>query len=293
MATKNLALHPCPEEEDYIDIELTSSSPSHILCCTSPQTKEFEFQISFTCNENETTTAATTFPADDLFYNGKILPLHLLHTKLEITNLPLEQNHYYYSLPSLPDSKNIVSPSESRRAISDLNSPRKKKSSILGQKLKSSSAFLKSLFTKSVCSEEESTNCGRGGEGLSRGEAFVNKYLRNCRKGPLFEYISYPKNNIAAFMKNFVIEGNNGNNSNNVHRRSFSSAIKRHSPSKCLSSDLSFCFKSNGGHELEFLGKNGSVERSIEAAIAHCKKSLQIFHSMNAIENKVAEIDRS
>ncbi|KAI3447647.1 hypothetical protein Pfo_004312 [Paulownia fortunei] len=331
MAT-NLALYACADE-DYIDMEL-SSLPSNILCCSSPQSREFEFQMSFTCNEKETTTS----PADELFYKGKLLPLHLpprrqmvenlLHsstttaTTMDIAKEAFEEDHYY-SVPfitcsSAPctnttntplDSCNI-SPSESRRVSCEQNPedyffewstelssfidnhPTKKswskklkliKHSILGQKLKASRAYLKSLFSKSVCSEEScaKANCKAGAGNFSKGEASSNKYLKTGKKKP------------STIMKNIDKEGIE----DNVHRRSFSGAIKRHSPTKCLSSSSSnsssgassssssFSFNSNGLHELHFLRRSSSateIEVSIDAAIAHCKKSLQIFHSINS-----------
>ncbi|XP_042055728.1 probable membrane-associated kinase regulator 3 [Salvia splendens] len=68
-------------------------------------------------------------------------------------------------------------------------------------------------------------------------------------------------------------------------RRSFSSAIKRHSPTKCLSSSSSnsssaassFSLNSNGLHDqLQRSSSATDTEASIEAAIAYCKKSQQI-----------------
>ncbi|KAI3474476.1 hypothetical protein Pfo_029337 [Paulownia fortunei] len=343
MAT-NLSLYDCADE-DYIDMEL-SSSPSSILCCStnsSPQSREFEFQMSLTCNEKET----TSFPADELFYKGKLLPLHLpprrqmvenlLHTStttFDITKEAFEEDHYY-SMPfttcstapctntmNTPLDSCNISPSESCRVSCELNPdeyffewstelssfvnnhPTKKtwsnklkliKHSILGQKLKASRAYLKSLFSKSACSDEScaKANCNAGAENLPKAEESSNKYLKIAKKKPL-EHIgraSYPT--IATIMKNIDREGIE----DNVHRRSFSSAIKRHSPTKCLSSSSSnsssaassssssFSLNSNGFHELHFLRRSSSateIEGSIEAAIAHCKKSQQIFDSRNS-----------
>ncbi|XP_062115090.1 probable membrane-associated kinase regulator 3 [Humulus lupulus] len=71
-------------EEDYIDMEITSSSSSSLSSSdlfryafnspppppSPPQqsSKEFEFQMS---------SSDSYFPADELFYKGKLLPLHL------------------------------------------------------------------------------------------------------------------------------------------------------------------------------------------------------------------------
>lgn len=53
------------DDDEYIDIEVNSFSP---------QSTDFEFQMTSTCNDKELTNL---FPADDLFYKGKLLPLLL------------------------------------------------------------------------------------------------------------------------------------------------------------------------------------------------------------------------
>ncbi|KAH0995638.1 hypothetical protein GBA52_019502 [Prunus armeniaca] len=61
-------------DEDYIDMEVSSSSNFFCYSIGSPpQTREFEFQMSSISQDKETTTS----PADELFYKGKLLPLHL------------------------------------------------------------------------------------------------------------------------------------------------------------------------------------------------------------------------
>ncbi|RVW98866.1 putative membrane-associated kinase regulator 4 [Vitis vinifera] len=60
-------------DEDYIDMEV---SPSANFLCYSinspPQSREFEFQMSSISHGREFIS-----PADELFYKGKLLPLHL------------------------------------------------------------------------------------------------------------------------------------------------------------------------------------------------------------------------
>lgn len=60
-----------PVDDDYIDMEVNSYS--NFFCDSHPQPREFEFQMSSIVQEKETTTS----PADELFYKGKLLPLHL------------------------------------------------------------------------------------------------------------------------------------------------------------------------------------------------------------------------
>ncbi|KAG5582614.1 hypothetical protein H5410_053241 [Solanum commersonii] len=68
-----MAKNPLPssmdhlDDEEYIDIEVSSY---YYFSSSSPQNKEFEFQIANYNKEN------TISPADELFYRGNLLPLH-------------------------------------------------------------------------------------------------------------------------------------------------------------------------------------------------------------------------
>ncbi|XP_061351331.1 probable membrane-associated kinase regulator 4 [Gastrolobium bilobum] len=102
MATKKATL--VHVDEDYIDMELSSSSNLFPYSIGSPpQNREFEFQMTSESNEKESTTS----PADDLFYKGKLLPLHLpprmkmVQKLLENSNATFE---YLKSESSLEDS---------------------------------------------------------------------------------------------------------------------------------------------------------------------------------------------
>ncbi|KAL2927784.1 putative membrane-associated kinase regulator 4 [Bienertia sinuspersici] len=69
------------EEEDYIDMEVSSFahffslSKNTPLCSSQHHNREFEFQMSSSSMNVE--KESTTSPADELFYMGKLLPLHL------------------------------------------------------------------------------------------------------------------------------------------------------------------------------------------------------------------------
>ncbi|KAI3850871.1 hypothetical protein MKW98_012864 [Papaver atlanticum] len=66
------------EEEDYIDMEVSSSSTFFCYSIGSPPqqvSRDFEFQMpSSTSLECETILIS---PADELFYKGNLLPLHI------------------------------------------------------------------------------------------------------------------------------------------------------------------------------------------------------------------------
>lgn len=240
------------------------------------KSKEFEFQYFSTSNHN---------PADDLFYKGTLLPLHLpprrqmLQHLLRTSATTAAAFDQFLTCSTAPctnsntplDSCNI-SPSQSCRVSCELNpndtlfewptdlatffnnQPRnhswskklKMKHSLLARKLKSSRAYLKSLFSKSSCSDDE------------------NNYSKIGKK-------------FATLIKKTPIEDRSS------HRRSFSGAISAHSTTKSCSnssSSSSISFNSSGLHELQFSGRSSSaaeIEVSIDAAIAHCKKSMQSF----------------
>ncbi|WOH12294.1 hypothetical protein DCAR_0831796 [Daucus carota subsp. sativus] len=61
-------------DEDYIDMAVSSNDSIFCHAMSSPpHPMEFEFQMFPSFSESDTTTS----PADELFYKGKLLPLHL------------------------------------------------------------------------------------------------------------------------------------------------------------------------------------------------------------------------
>lgn len=188
------------------------------------------------------------------------------------------------------------------------------KQSLISQKLKfsTSKAYLnlKSLFNKSTCSLDHQQQVPK---------ECSNKYIKVCKRTP-FGHIGKCTHSptLASMIRDNEGEGVHEDNVNSTHRRSFSAAIKKHSPTKCLSSSSSngstssssssssFSLNSNGFYELNFLKRSSSVtteiEGSIEAAIAHCKKSQKLcnpkrklneaegIHSMSISKIKATEI---
>lgn len=309
-----------------------------MVCCStksSPQTREFEFQMS----------ESTIFLADELFYEGKLLPLylprrlpmlddHLLHvgsttiTPAAATKEPFElEEDDYYTLPpfiacsstapctisNTPSGSCDISPSESFRQICELNPDdyffewsaelkrfvnnrshkeyswcKKLKRSLLGQKLRSSRNYLKSLFSKSACSNQSCANA-KESDKLPKPEKILNKRIKIAKNKPLTLTVRSSHQTLAAIMKSM--------DEDHLPRRSFSRTMKKrystnhtsssfssNSSSEGSSSSSSFSSISSGIHEQEFLRRSRSVteihECSIEAAIAHCKKSHKIDQEM-------------
>ncbi|XP_044461325.1 probable membrane-associated kinase regulator 4 [Mangifera indica] len=129
-------------DDDYIDMEVSSYSNffSKTMATNSPpHPREFEFQMSSTCLEREPSTS----PADELFYKGKLLPLHL-PPRLQMVEKLLENTNCvygnskgafdqdFYSTPlattlttptaaSTPFESCNISPSESCQVSRELN----------------------------------------------------------------------------------------------------------------------------------------------------------------------------
>ncbi|KAH7553444.1 hypothetical protein ACOSP7_029841 [Xanthoceras sorbifolium] len=349
-------------DEDYIDMEVSSSSSSSNFLCYSisspPQGREFEFQM---CSVSQNIRdQPTTSPADELFYKGKLLPLHLpprllmVEKLLQTSNttttfekktteeLPFEENyampfittttHTTTTPPPLQYSCCHVSPSESCRVSSELNPDeylfewstemsgfingdddhskkswtrkfKQIKKSSLGQKLKASRAYLKSLFSKSACSDEFCAKAACNtveAETISKGNTCLNKYMRVTNKThqlmrkPDHDRYKMSTPPITKSIEKEMMADQDGANS---HRRSFSGAIQRHCAIKCSSSSTSssasssssssFSFSSNGFYNIQLLKRSSSanleIESSIEGAIAHCKQSQQLLSSRKAV----------
>ncbi|XP_010067221.2 probable membrane-associated kinase regulator 4 [Eucalyptus grandis] len=134
---RSLPLHDGHLEEEYIDMEVSSYSifHGHSTITNPPQTpREFEFQMSSTSLDHK---EASTSPADELFYKGKLLPLHLpprLEMVAELLDVDHNDKYYeeFYSTPlmttaptptamSTPFDSCNVSPSESFRISGELN----------------------------------------------------------------------------------------------------------------------------------------------------------------------------
>ncbi|XP_043719384.1 probable membrane-associated kinase regulator 4 [Telopea speciosissima] len=312
------------EEEDYIDMEVSSSTAFLSYNINSPpQNREFEFQKSLASLERERSTS----PADELFYKGKLLPLHLpprlqmveklLDHKQQNSNssstdvrtrteLISKENYstFFTTTPttttcSTPFESCSVSPSQSCRVSGELSpagyfsgfigeQPKKSwskklkliKQSSLGLKLKASRAYLKSLFSKSGCSDGTSAEAARNGDELtiSKAKECLNRYMKVTKKNPFGQIQRERHDEMAVNVmagKEKLIDESGGDG----HRRSFSGVIKRHSAIKSSPSSSSFSSNPNGFYELQFLKRsssaNSEIESSIQGAIAHCKQSQQ------------------
>ncbi|KAI3809012.1 hypothetical protein L1987_24978 [Smallanthus sonchifolius] len=265
------------EEEEYIDMEV--SAYKNLYCHSN--SSEFEFQMFSSSSDRELTT---TSPADELFYKGKLLPLHLpprlqmvekilqdknKDTFKEFFSTPLATSAYATPISNTPFGSCNVSPSGSCQVSRELypedynfldnttENPKKSwtkklnltKQSSLGSKLKASRDYLKSFFGKSSGSDDSRS-----------------KFPRTSGKKK---------------------EKHDSNTGGHRRRRSFSGAmIKRFSTATTSSGpSLSNVSNSNSSSELHVrhrsINKSSEIENQIQSAIAHCKRSQQQLHSRN------------
>lgn len=289
-------------DDEYIDIEVSNSF--------SPESRSFEFQMCSVFGDEEEDPTAI-FPADDLFYKGKLLPLSL-------QTLPsVEEDDFiimdFASSPSTntPPFKPCrlsfeLSNNGFTTLISNKHPPGKFwseklrliKKCLITKKLKASRAYLRSLFRKPPCSIEATSSSSSADYKSPPG---TEKQAPNGKKNPLFPSMGRWRHPIIAGVikkinKGRIIEDHKVN-----HRRSFSfssaAEFKRHhrSPIKCLappsssaissssfSSSSSLSFSSSDFYELNFHNRSFSFascsdfEGSIEAAISHCKQSQEL-----------------
>ncbi|XP_076955532.1 putative membrane-associated kinase regulator 4 [Bidens hawaiensis] len=305
------------EDEDFIDMEVSSSSHSN----SPSKSIEFEFQMV-----NDSITHSNS-PADELFYKGKLLPLHLppraqmVKSLLQVQTNKFKEDEEFITFSTPMVQSCNISPTESCRVSTELtpdeyffewsteltgfinDHPKKYygpwskklkliKQSSLTQKLKASRSFLKSLFNKSACGSDGNPCAKQVEQGCDN--SFLKKCLRVSKKNG-FDHIQtckYPT--LANVLKGIEEQGNEDVfDSNCTHRKSFSGAIKRKcspsstSSSTSSSSSSSFSYSNNGSYELQMFKRNSSanseLEGCIEAAIDHCKKSQQVFDSRNNV----------
>ncbi|KAK9078603.1 hypothetical protein SSX86_002660 [Deinandra increscens subsp. villosa] len=273
------------EDEEFIDMEVSSSPHSN----SPSKSREFEFQMA------TDSIIHSNSPADELFYKGKLLPLHLpprvkmVKSLLQNTKFKeaQEQQEEFITFSTPMVQSCNISPSESCRVSTDLtpdeysfewsteltgfiaDHPKKYygpwskklrliKHSSITQKLKASKSYLKSLFIKSTCGSDGNP-CAKQELQQDCDKSFLKKYLKtNQRSG--FVQIETGKNpTLANVLKGVEEQGNEDVfDSNCSHRKSFSGAIKR----KCSSSSTSSSSSASGSSSSSssFNYSNGNYE---------------------------------
>lgn len=294
-------------DEDYIDMEVSSSSNFFCYSITSPsQNREFEFQMTSLSHER----VPKTFPADELFYKGKLLPLHLpprlqmvrkiiQSSNTHKTEQALEEDHSspFTTTPSnasSPLESRTISPSESSRVSCELNpdeyffewSINQTSGLILGghpkkswsKKMKQIKKFLlgqklkaSRAYLKSFFSKSGCSD-ESSAKAASNVEAEIVSKGRGAKKNPSGKIDDEKCHLSNTFMKSIDREMLE-DGIINTHRRSFSGVIQRHSATKSSSSSTSssgsssFSFGSNSLYDLQLLKRSCSASSEIENSI--------------------------
>lgn len=253
------------EDEEFIDMEVSSSSHAN----SPSKSREFEFQMA-------SSNVQSNSPADELFYKGKLLPLHLppraQMVKSLLQNAKFKQNEEqeeeFITFPKPMVQSCNISPSESCRVSTELtpdeyffewsteltgfigDHPKKYygpwskklrliKHSSITQKLKASRTYLKSLFNKSGCGSDGNP-CAKQEVEQDCDNNFLKKYLKVTKKNGFGQIQTAKYPTLANVLKGIEEQGNEDVfDSNCSHRKSFSGAIKRKCSGSLTSSSSS------------------------------------------------------
>lgn len=271
MAKTTISAYDDVKEEEYIDIDITSATLIYYKRSPPPHNmREFEFHNSTTPLEKEPIPS----PADELFYKGKLLPLHLpprIQMVEKLLEKPKRTSHLNPSTPlcsttnTTPFASCNASPATSCYVSGELitedcfyecssgmagNETGTKKSWSkklkfirqlnLGSKLRAPKAYLKSIFTnggtKLAVSDDKYT--------ISKPKEYSNGYLKGWKKNPFGQI---RRDRCIASSTNCINSTKfDTGEEERGHRRSFSSAIIRNSLNKAsFSSVSSSCSSSN------------------------------------------------
>ncbi|CAD5186532.1 unnamed protein product [Musa acuminata subsp. malaccensis] len=251
---KSLAPNDRCVEEEYFDMDFSCAAS---LCSSPPHSTEFEFQMSGEPPESQTMAS----PADDLFYKGRLLPLHLPPRLQMVEQLLHASDHIEKSAVVTCESGELHEFSDELIRSHPKKAWTRKlklvKGATLGLSLKASKGYLKSLFSKPDCPSEKA-----------------------AKKNP------FGRVRIGSSVKNKE-EKKMTEEENSDERRSFSGANHWQSATKSSVSTSYASSKSSSFSSVnstEFHGQqmlrrsssaNSDVESSIQGAIAYCKKSQQ------------------
>ncbi|OIT23380.1 putative membrane-associated kinase regulator 4, partial [Nicotiana attenuata] len=274
-------------EEDYIELEVINSSNSTISLFhfktnsppQAPRSSEFEFQMlsSNFIDSKDTNTSIST--ADELFYNGKILPLHLPFRLQMLENI-------------LHNSTITTYPIYSHNNV--LHNSSKKKSLHISKSFDDLEQSFNTPFFQSCNVSCELNNpkdyffgYSTDDEIISRKSKWSSRKLRLIKNLSFDSKIKSSKGYLKCLINNIVAKNEifgkiiQHKGALNQRKSSFSGAIKRFLTSKS-SSSCGSSNNSNGNnqdvHNLLMRRRNVYYsevedENPIQAAIAYCKNS--------------------
>ncbi|KAL7147997.1 hypothetical protein ABFS83_06G149100 [Erythranthe nasuta] len=327
-------------EDNYINMEPGRDSSSFFENSNGRllmiNNKEFEFQSFSNSSSDGHAAQTTTSPADELFYMGKLLPLHLpprlLHHQIQNDHGEQQEEEEYpfggsgtpfFSTPTAntPFQSCNISPAESCHVSRELNpaeyfadynnnnnnNNNNLSPELLGQQMKKSRlpkqsknsnnssssfgigsklkwAYLKSLFTTSGCAavDQSQQHLPKVKHYSHKSSAKVNTHAPPPPPPAFGQIKSKQKKSSSDYNNNIAKKENTTNNlveghhHHNRHRRSFSGAFKRISKTKKSSSSSSSTNSGTADSKRCGGGSSSEIDSSIQAAIAHCKRSQKL-----------------
>ncbi|OAY72152.1 putative membrane-associated kinase regulator 4 [Ananas comosus] len=261
--------------------------------------------MSTNMQEKETTTS----PADELFYKGNLLPLHLpprlqmvqqLLNNTQTTNSAAEENIDTTTTTTITTtSVNVeTNPEDYLECSARLIQSNPKRSwskklklirqTHLGTKIKASRDYIKSLFTKPSSSNDDNVYTKEGRKKDSLSQILQERYLVTETSATTLK---------SRIDREKLTEEDMG------HRKSFSGIIKwrlttKSSSSSSASSSCSSSFSSSssslggnlsGLNQIRMLKRSNSVnsegESSIQGAIAYCKKTQEMVSARKSVSD--------
>ncbi|KAJ1698944.1 hypothetical protein LUZ63_007456 [Rhynchospora breviuscula] len=286
--TKNLPSCDQSLEEDYIDIDPSSAFTS-INVPSRRDSREFEFNLC----ANPPERCSFDSPADELFYKGVLLPLHL-HPRIQAIQRVLlhernsrlsDQEEEKFQEESIStcyhaSARNEYVTVQGQCGTKNRWSKKLKGVSTLSlcSKLKASHTYLKSLFAKPTVSNDQ-CRASRPKDNIIGKN--VNSLVNNIHREKLMEEDEW------------------------VHRKSFSNATKlgsstrsdslySNSSSSSSSSNSSFSSLNSNGFYITLTqppvlrrssSVNSEMERSIKGAITYCKKSQDLVSGRKSVSD--------
>ncbi|XP_010922438.2 probable membrane-associated kinase regulator 4 [Elaeis guineensis] len=273
-------------EEGYIDMDVSSAAFLCYNIASPPHSREFEFQMSAPLEREPITS-----PADELFYKGKLLPLHLpprlqmVQKLLQNSNLPapgetleafeegfISANNNIKTASTTPFESCNVSPATSCYVSGELDAedyyfecstelvqsqPKKswsKKLKFIRQSSLSLKLKASKAYFKSLFTK---TGCSDEKCAVPKVKECSNGLLKSWQKNPFGqiqrERVMVAHNHATTTMKR--PDGEKMKEEDCCHRRSFSGAIKWHSSTK--SSSVSSSCSSSNSSSFSSVNSNG------------------------------------
>ncbi|XP_055811126.1 BRI1 kinase inhibitor 1 [Solanum dulcamara] len=276
------------QENDHQNSSPNSSSPSHEFSFTISFQQTKQIPPSSSSSTTTTTTTSSSFaidlsPADDIFFHGHLLPLHLLShlpissprsstNSLDGFTLPKKDHHFFHQ------QEHKVQNSKNQRVVllkDDTSCDSKGK-----PKTKSFSLFGIPKWRKGY--EVKDQNKERSSQQYSKKMSqVVKRYIKMVR--PFLSFRNKKNMQFHSFSGN-LLKGKNNKDFRGILKEQYSSAPASIRTSPTNSGLLVATPTGGGGGYSNYTNSSYSsrdstmeeLQAAIQSAIAHCKKSISM-----------------